>query len=126
MKQKKKFTSLYIPRKLRSAVDMVIDQTGEPLFWFENQAVEKFIEEEQDVDKKYRNGRHSSPDYIKRDKELPLYLEENLMNRLNAYKDKIRTTKSNCVMQALENSCVEKAEKYSLEIDLKYGEEMNE
>ena len=83
MKQKKKFTSLYIPRKLRSAVDMVIDQTGEPLFWFENQAVEKFIEEEQDVDKKYRNGRHSSPDYIKRDKELPLYLEENLMNRLN-------------------------------------------
>lgn len=119
---KKKFTSLYIPSKLRSAVDIIIDETGEPLFWFENQAVEQFIVQEGDVDQKFRNSKHSSPDYIKRDKELPLYLEEGLMERLNAYHTLIHTTKSNCVMQALENSCNEKADKYNIQIDLNYGE----
>lgn len=118
---RKKFTSIYIPIKLRKAVDVILDTTGEPLFWFENQAVEKFIEQEREVDEKFRNSRHATPDYIKREKELPLYIHEELMERLEAYYKKINTTKSNCVIQALENSCNEKAERFNVSIDLDYG-----
>lgn len=119
---KKTFTTIRIPIQLRKNIDTILELTGEPLFWFEYQAVEKFIAENRKVEEKFKNSKYSDIKHIKRNAVLPLYLEINLMNRLDAYKEKIKEKKSNCVLQALEDLCVERARVIGTEIDLNYGE----
>lgn len=77
-----------------------------PLFLVENIAVEKFMENKEDVSEKYRYRKYDQK-YIVRDKVLPLYLTETNMARIEEYMKKIDTTKSNIVLQALENICKE-------------------
>ena len=119
---KKKYTSLDIPVKLKKAVYNIIEVPGEPLFLFENQSIKRFIEQEKDVEDKFRNTRYASEDFIKRDAQMPVYINVELMERLDAYRIKLGTRKNNCIMQAFENSCKENAENLGLKIDLNYGE----
>lgn len=124
----KKFTTIRIPVRLKDTVYAIIEVTGEPLFLFENNCVDQFVQQEGIVEEKYKNSRnYSNENHIRRDAVLPLYLETGLMERLDNYRKKINETKSNCVIQALENSCNEKAEKLGLAINLEYEEgEKNE
>lgn len=118
---KKKFTTVRIPKDLKKAVYHLIELDDEPLFLIENRAVERFIDEKKDVEERYRYRKYDEK-YIKRDQVLPLYLTEGIMQRVEAYRRQIGTSKSNIVLQALENECIYRAEKKGVKIDIAYLE----
>lgn len=118
---KKKFTTVRIPKDLKKAVYHLIELDDEPLFLIENRAVERFIDEKKDVEERYRYRKYDEK-YIKRDQVLPLYLTEGIMQRVDAYRRQIGTSKSNIVLQALENECIYRAEKKGVKIDIAYLE----
>ena len=118
----KKFSTIRIPRELKHVVYQVVDQEGTPLFLVENRAIERFINEKEDVSERYRYRKYDEF-YIKRDEVLPLYLTEGTILRIEEYKKRIGANKSNIVLQALENDCLERLKKMGIETRLSYLDE---
>lgn len=115
--KKKKYSTVKVPSKLRSSIYQILDESGEPLFLFENVALTEFMDQVKEPAPQYRYRTYDEK-YIKRDKQLPLYLHEDVSNRLEAYSKQLCSTKSNVVIQALEDACRDRAKKYKMEIDL--------
>lgn len=101
---KKKYTTIKIPKVLNDIVYELLEETGEPLFYFLGRAVEEFIDNKEKVEEKFLYRTYDEQ-YIKREKQFPLYLAEKISGRAEHYKKEIGTTKSNIVIQALENRC---------------------
>lgn len=110
----KKYTTIKIPEELKTVIYRILEETGEPLFWFENNSIRNFILSQGEVDKKWEIGKRSKA-YIKRACMLPLYLIEDVSELLENYSKTKKTTKSNVVICALEKECEKRGEKIKLE-----------
>ena len=119
---KKRFSTVRIPGELKRAVYQVIEYEGTPLFLVVNRAVEKFLNENEDVTERYRYRKYDEM-YIKRDEVLPVYLTEELMLRVEEYKKKIAANRSNIVLQALENDCLGRLNSMGIEVRISYLDE---
>lgn len=80
----KKYTTIKIPEELKTVIYRILEETGEPLFWFENNSIRNFILSQGEVDKKWEIGKRSKA-YIKRACMLPLYLIEDVSELLENY-----------------------------------------
>ena len=49
--EKKKFTTIKIPEALKSVIYRILEETGEPLFWFENNSIKDFILAQEEIEK---------------------------------------------------------------------------
>ncbi|VYT32763.1 hypothetical protein [Coprococcus sp. LG100-32] len=116
---KKKFTTIKIPEALKSVIYRILEETGEPLFWFENNSIKDFILAQEEIEKKWEVGKRSK-EYIIRASMLPLYLADEVSALLEEYSELKGTTKSNVVISALEKECKKRAVQMKIEINLKY------
>lgn len=119
MFMKKRYTTIKIPEELKNRIYRILEETGEPLFWFENNSIRDFILNRGTIDKKWEIGKRSK-EYIKRKSMLPLYLTEDVSNLLEVYSTVKKTTKSNVVISALEKECKKRAVQMNIEINLEY------
>lgn len=116
---KKKFTTIKIPEALKRVIYRILEETGEPLFWFENTSIKDFILAQEDIENKWEVGKRSK-EYIIRSSMLPLYLIDEVSALLEEYSEMKGTTKSNVVISALEKECKKRAIQMKIEISLEY------
>lgn len=116
---KKKFTTIKIPEALKRVIYRILEETGEPLFWFENTSIKDFILAQEDIENKWEVGKRSK-EYIIRASMLPLYLIDEVSALLEEYSEMKGTTKSNVVISALEKECKKRAVQMNIEINLEY------
>lgn len=116
---KKKFTTIKIPEALKRVIYRILEETGEPLFWFENTSIKDFILAQEEIENKWEVGKRSK-EYIIRSSMLPLYLIDEVSALLEEYSEMKGTTKSNVVISALEKECKKRAVQMNIEINLEY------
>ena len=111
-KMKKKFKTVRSTKQLKTMLYEVIKSTGEPLFLFENQAVEMFLSLDDDIEDRFKYRKYQyekihkeEKSYQKRDAVIPVYLTEEMWNKVDAYAKSREVSRTAVVLQALEDYC---------------------
>ena len=111
----KKTIKVNVPYEVGEAYKKIKDSIDYPKLLHDKYAMEEFLKEKQKINLALSIESHSSIAYIKRDSNLKVYLNDDIIEELNKAAKEYGLTRNTLMIQAIMNYCNKMGEKIGQE-----------